>query len=128
MHWAQWPGRCWIPSWSVPSGQTQAASGLLWGDYGTSVNAIEASAGLNLINLVAAGVQVVLEGVGDGGPTQYGGCRGFCAFCEAASVKQRMQPTVVYKRSRGLPQPANEQCAQKEDGDDDIHNIPNCAT
>ena len=71
MHWAQWPERCWIPSWSGDhSGPTQAASALHWGDHRTSVNAIEASTGLDLLNLVAAAVQDELEAVVDGGPME----------------------------------------------------------
>ena len=49
---------------------TQAASALPWGDYRTTVNAIEASTGYDLLNLVAATVQDELEAVVDGGPTE----------------------------------------------------------
>jgi len=49
---------------------TQAASALPWGDYRTSVNAIEASTGFDLLNLVAATVQEELEAVVDSGPTE----------------------------------------------------------
>lgn len=37
--------------------------------------------------------------------------------------------SIAYRiyRLRGVPQSANEHCAQKEDCNDDIHNVPNCA-
>lgn len=49
---------------------TQAASALPWGSYRTSVDAIEASAGLNLFDQVPATVQNALEASVDNGPTQ----------------------------------------------------------
>jgi len=49
---------------------TQAASALPWGQYRTSVDAIEASAGLNLFDRIPAGIQNDLEGGVDNGPTE----------------------------------------------------------
>ena len=47
---------------------TQAASALPWGDYRTSVDAIEAATGLDLFNRIPAAVQAELEaGVDSGG-------------------------------------------------------------
>ena len=47
---------------------TQAASALPWGDYRTSVDAIEAATGLDLLNRIPAAVQAELEaGVDSGG-------------------------------------------------------------
>ncbi len=49
---------------------TQAASALPWGDYRTSVDAIESSAGLDFLSLVSANVQAAVEGMVDSGPTE----------------------------------------------------------
>lgn len=48
---------------------TQAASALPWASYRVSVNAIEDSTGLNLLNYLPAQVQDDLEGGVDNGPT-----------------------------------------------------------
>ncbi|MBL7983181.1 MAG: DNA/RNA non-specific endonuclease [Flavobacteriales bacterium] len=49
---------------------TQAASALPWGQYRTSVDAIEASTGLNLFSRIPTTVQNDLEGGVDSGPTE----------------------------------------------------------
>jgi len=49
---------------------TQAASALPWGSYRTTVDAIEASAGLNLFDRIPVALQNELEGGVDNGPTQ----------------------------------------------------------
>ena len=49
---------------------TQAASALPWGDYRTSVDAIESSTGLDFLSLVPANMQEALEGSVDSGPTE----------------------------------------------------------
>jgi endonuclease G len=46
---------------------TQAASALPWGDYRTSVDAIEAATGLDLLNRIPAAVQAELEAGADSG-------------------------------------------------------------
>ncbi|MCB0771059.1 MAG: DNA/RNA non-specific endonuclease [Flavobacteriales bacterium] len=48
---------------------TQAASALPWGSYRVSVDAIETSTGLDLLNHLPAQVQDDLEGAVDSGPT-----------------------------------------------------------
>jgi len=50
--------------------QAQPAGALPWGLYRTSVDAIEASAGLNLFDRIPTALQNELEGVVDGGPTE----------------------------------------------------------
>lgn len=49
---------------------TQAASALPWGDYRTSVDALESGTGLDFLSLGPAAVQAAVEGVVDDGPTQ----------------------------------------------------------
>ncbi len=49
---------------------TQAASALPWGSYRTTVDAIEASAGLNLFDRIPAALQNEQEGGVDSGPTE----------------------------------------------------------
>jgi endonuclease G len=49
---------------------TQAASALPWGQYRTSVDAIEAATGLNFFTRIPTTVQNDLEGGVDSGPTQ----------------------------------------------------------
>jgi endonuclease G, mitochondrial len=49
---------------------TQAASAFPWGDYRTSVDAIEAATGLDLLSRVPAAIQAELEAVVDNGPTE----------------------------------------------------------
>lgn len=48
---------------------TQAASALPWGQYRTSVDAIEASTGLNLFDRIPTDLQNELEAGVDNGPT-----------------------------------------------------------
>jgi hypothetical protein len=56
----------WRIAVDIPN--TQAASALPWGDYRTSVDAIEAATGLDLLNRIPAAVQAELEaGVDSGG-------------------------------------------------------------
>ena len=55
---------------AVDMPNTQAASALPWGSYRVSVNAIEASAGLDLLNRLPVAVQEELEGGVDSGPTE----------------------------------------------------------
>jgi endonuclease G len=55
---------------AVDMPNTQAASALPWGQYRTSVDAIEAATGLNLFDRIPAAVQNDLEGAVDSGPTE----------------------------------------------------------
>lgn len=83
------PARCWKMMVVLPVGSndlarvgsgtrvitvdipnTQAASASPWGDYRTTVDAVEASTGLDLLSLVPATVQAALESVVDNGPVQ----------------------------------------------------------
>jgi endonuclease G, mitochondrial len=49
---------------------TQAASALPWGDYRTSVDAIETATGLDLLSRVPGAIQAELEALVDNGPTE----------------------------------------------------------
>ncbi len=49
---------------------TQAASALPWGSYRTTVDAIEATSGLNLFDRIPGALQNELEGWGVNGPTR----------------------------------------------------------
>ena len=55
---------------AVDMPNTQAASAFPWGSYRTSVDAIEASTGLDLFDRIPTAVQNDLEGGVDNGPTQ----------------------------------------------------------
>ncbi|MBO0356836.1 DNA/RNA non-specific endonuclease [Hymenobacter sp. BT186] len=82
------PARCWKVVVVLPAGQhspddvdagtrviavnapNQNSVGAAWGNYRTTVDALEAATGLDLLSAVAPAVQATLEARVDTGPTQ----------------------------------------------------------